>query len=292
MLFVLSAHFESAFWVSTQRRFLDAFIDVPQKRMFTSHGLDKRQFLSSETVFPYQGNHWKSLDYLAKIAVKDARDDDYLLFLDSDSFPIQPISGLLGSNKEIIAVQRLENLGDPQPHPCFCLMKVATYRELNFSWKPGLTWIDWFGTPRTDVGAGLLESILKHRGTEWTPLHRLKTRELHPLFFAVYGNKEVGPAVYHHGAGSRSPRTRVETSVRKKRPGRFFAYRLLTKLRIAFSPGYRALFAGFFWRALIGSHYPIVDSALQTRMASDLYFWTIFNPHPRATIHKVAVISN
>ena len=153
MLYILSAHFESPFWVSTQRKFLDAFIDVPHKRMFTSHGLDEREFLEAETLFPYQGNHWKSLDHLGKIASTDAQNDDYLLFIDSDSFPIQQISALLESKKEIIAVQRLENLGDPQPHPCFCLMKVGTYRDLNFSWKPGLTWLDWFGTLRTDVGA-------------------------------------------------------------------------------------------------------------------------------------------
>jgi hypothetical protein len=41
-------------------------------------------------------------------------------------------------------------------------------------------------------------------------LTRRNTKELHPVWFAVYGDDEWGPVAYHHGAGFRDRRARAD----------------------------------------------------------------------------------
>lgn len=216
-LFVLSVHFESEYWLQTQRRFLDAYIDVPHERIFAFANISASNFLPNEVIVPYSGLHSEGLDLLARRALTEASDDDWLLFLDSDAFPVTLISEVLANAADFTAVQRTENLGDPQPHPCFSLVRAGLYERLNASWSAGYYWFDIFGLKRTDVGAGLLESIEKTQ-LHWTKLRRVNTREYHLLFFAVYGFENSAPVVYHHGAGSRRGPGRVAKILRRKNP--------------------------------------------------------------------------
>jgi hypothetical protein len=146
-----------------------------------------------------------------------ARPEDHLLFLDGDAFPVAPLAPLLAAPDQLIAVRRDENLGDPQPHPCFCLTSVGFWNGIGGDWSLGYTWENSWGQPTTDVGAELLRALSERR-LPWRPLTRLNTVNLQPLFFAVYGDQEAGPVVYHHGAGFRARhggrlRTRVRPAI-------------------------------------------------------------------------------
>jgi hypothetical protein len=96
-----------------------------------------------------------------------------------------------------VAVQRAENLGDQQPHPCFCVTSVRTWRKLPGDWSMGHRWRTPDGRRWTDVGGNLLRA-LELTNTPWTPVHRTNPIRFDALMFAIYGE-----SIYHHGAGFR-----------------------------------------------------------------------------------------
>lgn len=229
-LYVLSVHFRSTFWLRVQRRFLDSFLDMPHTRIFAVHEIDAGELLENERAIAYSGSHADGLDLLAKEALKTAQDSDWLLFIDSDSFPIRPFSRYLEEAADFSAVQREENIGDPQPHPSFTLTRAKLFRELGASWRPGFFWFDHYGMRRTDVGAGILQA-LEEKNHRWVRLNRLNSKDYHPLFFAVYGPRASLPVVYHHGAGSRTGINRAEKILRRKRPLHYRWYKILFLIR-------------------------------------------------------------
>ena len=107
-------------------------------------------------------------------------------------------------------MRRDENLGDPQPHPCFCITTVGFWRDIEGDWRPGYKWPNSLGVMVTDPGANLLR-LLEERGIVWRPLVRLNTVDLHQVWFALYGDEQYGPVAYHHGAGFRGRVARVDT---------------------------------------------------------------------------------
>jgi hypothetical protein len=154
--------------------------------------------------------HPMKLNLLGDIISLRARADDLLLFIDGDAFPVAPIdelAALLPSNP-LIAVQRLENDGDRQPHPCFCLTTAGFWREIEGDWHRGHKWSNAYGNRITDVGGNLLE-IMERERIPWLPLRRMNQINPHPVLFGVYGISET-PFVYHHGAGFRDPITRFD----------------------------------------------------------------------------------
>ncbi len=60
------------------------------------------------------------------------------------------------------------------------------------------------GRVHDDVGSRLMLE-LEERGIDWQPMLRTNTKEVHPVWFAVYGHR-----IYHHGAGFRPPISRVD----------------------------------------------------------------------------------
>jgi hypothetical protein len=138
---------------------------------------------------------------MAMEIAQEASDDDLLMFLDGDAFPIadpMPLVDDALSRAGLIAVRRAENVDEPQPHPCFCVTSMRTWRTLPGDWTAGPTWPGARGKPTTDVGANLLRR-LELTGTPWVEVLRSNRRNLDPLYFAVYGD-----IVYHHGAGFRT----------------------------------------------------------------------------------------
>src|SRR6202022_2119711 len=103
----------------------------------------------------------------------------------------------------LVAVRRAENVDEPQPHPCFCVTTVHTWRTLPGDWTAGYTWPGLRGLPTSDVGANLLRQ-LELSETPWVQVLRSNRRDLDPLYFAIYGG-----AVYHHGAGLTGGLSRV-----------------------------------------------------------------------------------
>ncbi|MGH2863765.1 MAG: hypothetical protein ACRDJX_00790 [Solirubrobacteraceae bacterium] len=122
------------------------------------------------------------------------------MFLDGDAFPIaDPLPVLTAglARAPLVAVRRAENLNDPQPHPCFCVTTVRTWRSLPGDWSLGPAWRSGAAESVSDVGANLLRT-LELSQTPWLELLRTNGSKLHPVFFAIYAD-----VVYHHGAGFR-----------------------------------------------------------------------------------------
>jgi hypothetical protein len=110
----------------------------------------------------------------------------------------------------LAAVRRDENLGDPQPHPCFCITTVGFWNDIGGDWRAaGYTWTNSLGYRTSDVGGKLL-GTLNDAGIRWRPLLRTNEVDLHHLWFAIYGD-----VVYHHGAGFRGRRARATLDLRR-----------------------------------------------------------------------------
>ena len=142
--------------------------------------------------------------------IENSDPDDILVFIDGDALPIRPVARWMRRRLDefrLVAVRRDENLGDPQPHPCFAFTTGGFWQEIGGDWRQGGTWVNSLGDTVTDPGGNLLH-ILDERGIDWLPLLRTNTHDAHPVWFAVYDHR-----IYHHGAGFRSRQSRVDLHV-------------------------------------------------------------------------------
>ena len=199
-VFVATVHWNSDDWVELQVSRLRRFIPNDLRLYAFMDGVSQQLTEQFDHVF-YEDefSHPQKLDFLAEKIAESASDNDILLFIDGDAFPIADLQPVLEKLEDIplIAVRRDENFGDKQPHPCFCVTTVGFWKSISGTWKPGVQWMRDDGVMGSDVG-GNLYGILRDRDIEWTPLLRSNAVELHPLFFGVYAN-----CLYHHGAGFR-----------------------------------------------------------------------------------------
>jgi len=199
MIYVATAHINSPRWANIQQRFLQEHMGEPFEVYASLEGMSPEDVPWDKT-FEHKWSHPGKLNLLAAEINQVAADDDLIMFLDGDAFPIADPMPLIRSSLErapILALQRLENAGDPQPHPAFCVMEVRTWRAIHGDWSSGYTWTGGDGLPKSDVGGNMIR-LLELAQVEWTPLHRTNTVNLHPVWFGVYGD-----IVYHHGAGFR-----------------------------------------------------------------------------------------
>ncbi|MBY0562239.1 hypothetical protein [Hyphomicrobium sp.] len=226
MIHFVTVHWKSDFWIEPQLRQIGLFTTSPYRVYSFFTGLDIAPYASS---FYYASDsdvadHATKLNQLAEIACAGAEGpDDLLVFLDSDAFPIVPwedfVRQKLQSNR-LVAVRREENLGDPQPHPCFCVTTVKFWKEKKGDWSKGYKWKNSAGNFVTDVGGNLLLT-LQSEAMPWHALLRSNAVNLHPLFFGIYGD-----LVYHHGAGSRKSSSRLDRDIVEKKTNKaikFFA---------------------------------------------------------------------
>jgi hypothetical protein len=201
MLHVATVHWQTEDWIDIQLAHLGRHIPGPFRVYAFLNGVPEanRAKFFHASLEPVR-EHAAKLNILADVIRSKAADDDLIMFLDGDAFPIADLAPLLAKKlaaHPLVAVQRLENNGDRQPHPCFCVTTVGFWASIGGDWSPGYTWADRSGKPVTDVGGNLLGNLEK-RGIEWSPLLRSNRTNPHPLWFGVYGG-----AVYHHGAGFR-----------------------------------------------------------------------------------------
>jgi hypothetical protein len=211
MIHVATIHWRSERWIDVQLRYLERFLPAPYRvyawlNEIPGDHTGKFFYATSERL----KQHPTKLNLLGDmIGFAAESPSDLVLFLDGDAFPVAPIEGLVADRLErhrLIAVQRHENNGDLQPHPCFCITTVGFWQEIGGDWQRGYEWQDAVtGERTTDVGGNLL-GILDAAGVDWYPLRRVNTVDDHPLLFALYGDAEHGPIVYHHGAGFRPTR--------------------------------------------------------------------------------------
>jgi len=212
MIHIGTVHFRFDYWIDLQLKYLKRFVNAPYKAyaFLTEIENDHR------SRFDYATNEWvrehdTKLNLLADIMCFNAKDEDYIVFIDGDAFPIQPLFPYLEEKikkHKLVAVQRLENHGDIQPHPCFCATTVGFWKEIQGDWHKGYYWKNSFGQNVTDTGALMLQKVIEHN-IDWYPMVRSNRINLHPLLFGVYDN-----LVYHHGAGFRDAVLRVDNPFR------------------------------------------------------------------------------
>ena len=207
MIHVLTAHYRTDRWIDIQLEHLERNLERPHRVVADLEGVNgssEQRFdlvtdLSAEAGISL--SHSEKLNRLAARVGETAPEDDILMFLDGDAFPIAPVGAFVEEQLDrfsLAAVRRDESLGDLQPHPSFCVTTVGFWREIGGDWSrgPEWTWTNALGRRVEDVGGKLL--WLQERGIEWSPLLRTNRHNLHPVLFAVYENR-----VYHHGAGFR-----------------------------------------------------------------------------------------
>lgn len=209
MLHILTVHWEDDRWIDVQLSYLQRHITELYRvyaflNYIPEHHFSKFFYVSNERI----DNHAVKLNLLADMAVFASKsDDDVLMFIDGDAFPIGDMSGFIRQNLAqypLAAVQRLENNGDIQPHPCFCVTTVGLWKSIRGDWNRGYKWPNAYGELVSDVGGNLYGQLLE-RNIPWLPILRTNKINLHPLWFGIYGD-----VVYHHGAGFRDPQCRLE----------------------------------------------------------------------------------
>ena len=196
-----TVHWKLDKWIDLQMRYVDRFIGEPLRVYASLEGISEARGARFHYATFEGGSHPEKLNALAGAIVEEADDDDLLVFLDGDAFPIRPVRPVLTEvlqRRPLVAVRRDENVGEPIPHPSFCATTVGFWRSIGGDWSDGYQWTTTTGVPKTDPGAELLRTLLE-RGIEWEPLVRTNTTDLDPLCFAVYGD-----LVYHHGSAFRS----------------------------------------------------------------------------------------
>jgi hypothetical protein len=206
VLNVVTVHWRSTQWIDVQLRYLEKNVDVPWRVFASLNGIDESMWDRFHFAADLDGTHAEKLNELAGIVGECSAPDDRLLFLDGDAFPVRPVGSwfedLLSSDR-LAAVRRDENLGDPQPHPCFCLTTVGFWDEIQGDWSAGEMWENEAGLT-TDVGGKVLRA-LEERNQPWRPILRTNTKNIHRVWFGVYGHR-----IYHHGAGFRTRMSRVD----------------------------------------------------------------------------------
>jgi len=200
LLHIATVHFRSPRWIEIQTRYLRRHISIPYQTWTSLEGIDPSYAVHFDRVIDQAGGHAGKLNHLALEIAHEADESDLLMFLDGDAFPIADPMPLIRdglAKAPLVAVRRAENLGDEQPHPCFCVTTVATWREIRGDWSIGYRWKIPDGRSPSDVGANLLRA-LELTKTPWVDVLRSNGEHMDPLLFAIYGD-----TIYHHGAGFR-----------------------------------------------------------------------------------------
>lgn len=232
MIHVLTIHWQSEDWIDIQLEYLKQHIDEPFRvygflNNVPNYEQHKKKFFytSHESI----KSHPIKLNLLADLASFAAdNDEDFLMFLDGDAFPVSSITDFkkrIFPKHPLAAIQRLENNGDVQPHPCFCMTTIKFWKEIQGDWKVGnVKWLDKFDKEVWDVG-GIMLRIMEENNTDWYKVLRSNRHSLHPLLFGVYEN-----LIYHHGAAFRNPGTRVDRNQVENFEDRLRRFRMAKKV--------------------------------------------------------------
>ena len=210
MIHIVTVHWKYDHWVDIQLKYLNDHISEPFKvyaflNDLPAHHQGKYFYSLTEPI----QSHAVKLNLLAdEVARHASEDDDWLIFIDGDAFPIGDIISF-GCEKlrnyPLLAIQRRENFGDIQPHPSFCMTTIGFWKKIEGDWRRGYQWRNASGKLVTDVGGNLL-GLLKNKGLDWYPMLRSNKHNPHPLFFGIYED-----LIYHHGAGFRGSLSRADS---------------------------------------------------------------------------------
>lgn len=209
MIYIATVHWKTDKWIDIQLDYLKRHIKGDYHVYAFLNCLEKdhsKKFYYHSTE-PIK-DHALKLDILAaKIGFDSKDDNDVLIFLDGDAFPISDLENYIyGKIKKhkLLAIQRRENNGDNQPHPSFCVTTIKFWKKIRGNWQCENGWRNLHGELVRDIGGNLL-SILKKYDINWYPLLRSNRRNYHPLRFGIYDD-----LIYHHGAGFRNAMSRLD----------------------------------------------------------------------------------
>ena len=141
MIHIATVHWRSDRWIDIQLRYLERNLDQPY-RVYAwidegMRGQASKFFYATDVAVD---RHELKLTLLGDLVAHAAADDDQIMFIDGDAFPIAPIGPFLREELErypLVAVRRDENNGDPQPHPSFCVTTAGFWRGLPGDWRRG-----------------------------------------------------------------------------------------------------------------------------------------------------------
>lgn len=208
MIHIVTVHFRSLDWIPIQHAYINAnvsqfkiwyFIDEVEFEPWP-FDFDVHYKSRSEVWNEHVGkDHAIKLDKMVNELLANEPDDDVVLFLDGDSFPIAPIDKLIDealTDNDFFAIVR-EEIGQAFPHPSFACCRLGFWRKHNLSWRL----CGW------DTGGCLFRHFNAHN-IKWKKVlrsHSLCDPEPDPeypavgvhlkLLFGVYGG-----FIYHHGA--------------------------------------------------------------------------------------------
>lgn len=208
MIYIATVHFETSKWIDIQLKYIKQYITQEYKIFAFLSGdaimhKNKFDFALCEPIIP----HARKLNILANAICLVGNPDDIIIFLDGDAFPIAPIDEFIKENLALyplVAIKRIEHLGDCQPHPSFCVTTVRFWKEIDGDWKAGYEWTLNDGSKFTDVGGNLLKQLID-LNIEWKPIYRSHSLSDNKVLFGVYGG-----IIYHHCAGFREPITLLD----------------------------------------------------------------------------------
>ena len=212
---------ESMIYYITMHHNIDRFVQLQAQHIYDNTSSDYKIYCglaginleidASETVYKnhciyditnIENQHWFRMNYLFNCLAKDQtfHDDDLVVFIDGDAFPIETWEGKVRSELDthaLVAVERREDLEPlmeekwkPYPHPLFCVAKAKFWQENAIKWK-----LD--SSRGVSTCGPLLKEWLEMNGHTIYPLLRTNVFNIHPLYFGVYGD-----IVYHHGASA------------------------------------------------------------------------------------------
>lgn len=215
MIHILTVHWKDPKWINIQLDYLTKYISSDYQVYAFLNEIPNKY----ESKFYYSNtenitSHAIKLNILADMAsFNSTSKDDIIIFIDGDAFPVAPLMGYIEkklAQSPLVAIQRKENNGDIQPHPCFCATTVNFWNEIKGDWKQGYQWKDKNGELVTDVGGNLLQKLESNKYC-WEKILRSNRNDIHPLWFGVYND-----LIYHHGAGFRSPLSREDAKIYRK----------------------------------------------------------------------------
>lgn len=223
---IATIHWRDPRWIDVQRRYLEAHVGGPFATYACAGHVDASYHSRFDYCVDRRDGILENFTHLTEVINAAAAEDDYLVFMHGDTFPIadlEPLRGLLEAYP-LVAVQRSENVGEPFPHPCFCATTVGFWKEIEADWARGPAWMTSVGRIAREMGCELLRKLIES-GSEWYPLRRTNRRDIHPLWFGVYGD-----LVYHHGAAFRSPISRVDAATAPPRHRPLARYRAMRRI--------------------------------------------------------------
>lgn len=216
MIHIGTLHYRDTRWIALQLRYVAANTSEPYRTYASLDGIERSHFNAFDEATDHTGFEAGErpgarielkLNALCRQMVEGAEAGDLLVVLHGDTLPIDDWVAAIRPKVErsrLAAIRRDENM-EPIPHWSFCATTPGFWDEIRGDWRRGPTWPS-ADRSATDTGAVLWQQ-LQSRGVEWAPILRTNAVELHPVWFGIYGD-----VLYHHGAGFRTPMSRLDAA--------------------------------------------------------------------------------